>query len=323
MNSHSKKSKLSQLLQRFDQLGIVLVLIVLMVAVGFKNSTFYSWDNIINVLRSTSFIFIIGIAITYVLITGGLDLSVGSVMAMAGILSAMTAQAGAPLLVSILCGILFGFVIGLINGILVVRMNIPALIVTLGMMYVVDGLVLIVTKGSPIYPLPDSFTALGQGSILGVPNIVLIALVLALIGAFVLHNTQYGRCVYAIGGNRETARLAGIHVNAIQMSVYVLASVSASLGGILMAGRLNSAQPSAGSGYELTVVAAVIIGGTSMFGGSGSIFGTLLGALLMTVIENALLLMKISAYWQSLIVGIIIIFAVGLDQYRRKKYGMG
>ena len=320
-----KKSKGSVLrsLRRFDQLGIFVVLIILAVIVSIKNPVFYSYDNIINVLRSTSFVLIIGVAVTYVLITGGLDLSVGRVMALSGILSALLAQNGVPLFVCVLCGLAFGVVIGLLNGLLIVKMHIPALIVTLGMMYVCEGLILIITKGTPVYPIPESFKNMGQGKILGIPNVVVIALVLALIGALVLKYTRYGRSVYALGGNRETARLAGINVNAMQISVYVLASAASALAGILMAGRLNSAQPSAGNGYELTVVAAVIIGGTSMFGGSGSIFGTILGALLMTVIENGLLLMKISAYWQSLIVGIIIIFAVGLDQYRRRKYGIG
>lgn len=323
MDKNAKKNWIGSALKSFDQLGIVLVLAILVIAVSFTNSTFYSIKNIINVLRSTAFIFMIGIAITYVLITGGLDMSVGRVMAMAGVLSAMAAQSGIPLPACILIGLAFGFVVGMFNGLMIVKLNIPPLIVTLGMMYICDGLVLIVTKGSPVYPLPDAFKKLGQGTILGLPNIVIIALVLAIIGAFVLRHTRYGRHVYSTGGNRETARLAGINVGATQISVYVLSAMVSALAGILMAGRLNSAQPSSGNGYEMTVVAAVIIGGTSMFGGAGSILGTLLGSLLMTVIENVLLLMRISAYWQSLIVGIIIIFAVGLDQYRRKKYGIG
>ena len=316
MEQKKEKKRIWQAMERFDQLGITIVLAALVIMASFTNPTFYSAGNIINVLRSASFVFIIGIAITFVLITGGLDLSVGRVMAMAGILSAMAAKSGVPVAVSILTGLVFGLAAGLINGLLVVKLHIPALIVTLGMMYICDGLILIVTMGSPVYPLPDSFKKLGQGTVFGIPNIIMISLALALIGAFVLKNTKYGRQVYAIGGNRETARLAGIPVDATQVSVYVLSAASAALAGMLMAGRLNAALPGA-------VVAAVIIGGTSMFGGAGSILGTLLGSLLMTVIENVLLLMKISAYWQSLVIGIIIIFAVGLDQYRRTKYGLG
>ena len=309
-------------IKKFDQLGIVVVLVALVLIVGFNNSVFFSSDNIINIFRSTSFVFLIGIAMTFVLITGGLDLSVGSVMAMGGILSAMAATSGMPLLISVIIGLAFGFGIGLVNGILIVKLNIPALIVTLGMMYVCEGLVLIITQGKPVYPLPDDFKLMGQGSVGPIPNVVVISAVIAVIASIVLLKTRYGRSVYAVGGNRETTRLAGININMVQISVYILCSMAAALAGILMAGRLNSAQPSAGSGYELTVIAAVIIGGTSMFGGSGNVLGTLIGALLMTVIENGMLLMKISAYWQSLVIGVIIIFAVGLDQYRRKKVGI-
>ena len=309
-------------IKKFDQLGIVVVLVALVLIVGFNNSVFFSSDNIINIFRSTSFVFLIGIAMTFVLITGGLDLSVGSVMAMGGILSAMAATNGMPLLISVIIGLAFGFGIGLVNGILIVKLNIPALIVTLGMMYVCEGLVLIITQGKPVYPLPDDFKLMGQGSVGPIPNVVVISAVIAVIASIVLLKTRYGRSVYAVGGNRETTRLAGININMVQISVYILCSMAAALAGILMAGRLNSAQPSAGSGYELTVIAAVIIGGTSMFGGSGNVLGTLIGALLMTVIENGMLLMKISAYWQSLVIGVIIIFAVGLDQYRRKKVGI-
>lgn len=307
---------------QFEQLGILIVLIALIIVVSISNSVFYSEENIINILRSTSFVFIIGIFMTFVLITGGLDLSVGSVMAMGGIIAALAATSGMSLAISIILGLLFGAGIGFLNGFLIVKCNIPALIVTLGMMYACDGLVLIVTQGTPVYPLPDNFKALGQGSVGIVPNVVIIAVILAVIAAFILKKTTYGRSIYAVGGNKETARLSGINVRAIQISVYVLTSISAALAGILMAGRLNSAQPSAGSGYELTVVAAVVIGGTSMFGGSGNVQGTFIGAILMTIIENGMLLMKISAYWHSLVIGIVIILAVGIDQYRRKKAGL-
>ncbi|MBC5649101.1 ABC transporter permease [Christensenella tenuis] len=317
-----KKGKPFRNITKFDQLGIVIVLVALVVVIGISNSNFFSQENIINVLRSTSYIFIIGIAMTFVLITGGLDLSVGSVMAVGGILAALAATNGIPLIPSMLIGFAFGAAVGIVNGLLVVKLNIPSLIVTLGMMYVCDGLSLIITQGTPVYPLPDDFKQMGQGSVGIIPNVVVVAAVLAVIGAFVLKKTQYGRSVYAVGGNRETARLSGIDTNKVQISVYVLSGIAAALTGILMAGRLNSAQPSAGNNYELKVIAAAVIGGTSMFGGSGNILGTLIGALLMTVIENGMLLMKLSAYWQSLIVGVIMVFAVGLDQYRRKRLGL-
>ena len=307
---------------RFDFFGVLIVLVAIMIVVGIANPVFVSQENIINIFRSTSFVFIIGILMTFVLITGGLDLSVGAVMALGGVLSALAVTNGLPVFLSVIIGLAFGLGIGLINGLLIVKLNIPALIVTLGMMYVCNGLTLIITLGKPVYPLPDDFKVMGQGFVGVIPNVVVIAIVLAVIATIILKFTRYGRSVYAVGGNRETARLSGINVNSVQISVYVLVAIAAALAGILMAGRLNSAQPSAGSGYELTVIAAVVIGGTSMFGGSGNVIGTFIGALLMTVIENGMLLLKISAYWQSFVVGIVIIFAVGLDQYRRKKMGI-
>lgn len=318
-----RKSKaLREKITGFDQLGILIVLIALILIVGISRPVFFSPENIVNVLRSMSFTFMIGIAMTFVLIAGGLDLSVGPVVALGGIISSLAVTNGVPVFLSILLGTATGALIGIINGFIIVRFDIPALIVTLGMMYIGKALVLVITQGRPIYPLPDEFKIIGQGTIGILPNIVIIAVILALIGAFVLTKTTYGRSVYAVGGNRETARLAGINVNAIQMSVYVLTGAAAALAGVLMAARLNSAQPTAGTGYEMSVIAAVIIGGTSMFGGSGKIIGTFIGALLMTIVENGMLLLRISPNWQGIVVGAIIIFAVGLDQYRRRKNGL-
>lgn len=307
---------------KFNQLGILLVLVALVLVVGINKPVFFSGENLMNVLRSSSFIFLIGIAMTYVLISGGLDLSVGPMVALGGILSSMAVVSGVPIVISILLGVAIGLILGAMNGFMIVKFRIPALIVTLGMKYIAEGLVLIITLGKPVYPLPERFQAIGQGDVLGIPNVVLVAIVLALIGAGVLKYTRYGRSVYAVGGNKETARLSGINAGFIQGSVYALTGGTAALAGVLMAARLNSAQPTAGTGYELSVIAAVIIGGTSMFGGSGNISGTLIGALLMTVIENGMLLLRISPYWQKLIVGVVIILAVGLDQYRRKRIGM-
>lgn len=322
MGSKQKVNSLYSKITKFDQLGILIVLIVLVLIVGINKPVFFSGENIVNILRSMSFIFIIGVAMTFVLIAGGLDLSVGPIVALGGIISALAVTNGVPVFFSILLGIAAGAVIGFVNGAIIVKFNIPALIVTLGMMYIGKALVLVITEGKPVYPLPDNFKIIGQGSVGVIPNIVMVAIVIAIIGAFVLKKTKYGRSVYAVGGNRETARLSGINVNGIQISVYVLTGAAAALAGVLMAARLNSAQPTAGAGYELSVIAAVIIGGTSMFGGAGSILGTLIGALLMTIIENGMLLLKISPNWQGIVVGAIIIFAVGLDQYRRKKIGL-
>lgn len=258
---------------------------------------------------------------TYVLISAGLDLSVAPVFALGGIIASITVTNGVPAWLSILIGTSVGAITGLINGVLIVWFNIPALIVTLGMMYMARGTILIITQGVAIYPLTEAFNTLGQGNFLEIPYVIWIALILAIFAHLVLVYTPFGRAVYAIGGNEETSRLAGLNVEATKTSVYVLCGIFAAFAGTVMAGRLNSAQPNVGTGYELLVIAAVIIGGTSLFGGSGTILGTAAGALLTTVISNGMVLMKISAYWQNLVVGIIIILAVGIDQYRRKKSG--
>jgi len=259
---------------------------------------------------------------TFVLIAGGLDLSVGSVIALGGVITAMAVKAGIPIPLSMLLGLLLGAAIGLINGTIIVKCRIPALIVTLGMLYAARGAVLVLTKGAPVYPLPRSFNIIGQGDLFGIPYVVLIASLLGILGHIVLTRTTYGRAVYAVGGNAETARLSGINVNLITLSVYILTGVASTLAGMLMAARLASAQANAGAGWELQVIAAVIIGGTSMFGGSGSILGSLLGAFFMNVVATGMILMRISAYWQDLVIGAIIVLAVGIDQYRRRKTGL-
>lgn len=305
----------------FREASMFLTLVVIIAIVGIGNPAFFSVDNLVNIIRSCSFIFLIGIAMTFVLITAELDLSVGSILALGGILTSLAIKANIPIVLSIVLGVAFGLFMGLANGILVVKAGIPSLIVTLGTMYIGKGLVLIITQGAPVYPLPDAFNQIGQGESLIIPNIVLIAIVLAVIAHIALKYTKYGRSVYAVGGNKETSRLSGINIDLIRISVYLLTGFASSLAGMLMASRLGSGQPNAGTGYELLVIAAVIIGGTSLFGGAGTILGTAIGALLMSVIQNGMVILKISAYWHNLVVGIIIILAVGLDQMRRRKNG--
>lgn len=306
----------------YRESGILLFLILFSVIAGIINPLYFSPENLVNIVRTTSFFLIMGIAMTFVLISGGLDLSIAPVFALAGLIAAMASTSGVPVLLSICLALAAGLAIGALNGFLIVRFSIPALIVTLGMLYMGRGVVLIITRGVPVHPLPDGLINLGQGDLLGIPYVTLIAFGLALLAHFVLNHTAYGRAIYATGGNEVTARLSGIDVDWTKQSVYILCSVAAALSGIIMAGRLNSGQPNIGAGYELIVIAAVIIGGTSLFGGSGTILGTVAGALLTTAISNGLVLMKVSAYWQNLVVGAIIILAVGLDQFRRRRSGL-
>ena len=317
-----KRGNFWRRLSEKSELGIAVPLLLLIVIVGVVNPVFFNVDNIINVLRQSSFTFIIGVAMTFVLVGGGLDLSVGSVLALGGVISGLALLAGVPIWIAVALGVLAGVVVGLFNGIVVAMFKIPSLIVTLGMMYFARGVVQVLTRGNPVYPLPEAFNFLGQGFIAGVPVVVIAAAVLGIFGHVVLTQTAYGRSVFALGGNRETARLSGINVQRVTIWVYVVCGAASGLTGVLTAARLASALSNAGSGMELQVIAGCIIGGTSMFGGSGSILGTLIGVAFMNIIANGMVLMKISVYYQSMVIGAIIILAVGIDQYNRKRRGM-
>ncbi len=299
--------------------GILVILILLSILIQIYNPIFLTFSNLMDVLRNTSYTLIIALGMTFVLIARGLDLSVGSVLAISGLVSALCMTNGIPVTLSCLIGLCVGAVFGSVNAFCIVKLRIPAMIATLGSMYMARGLVLVITKGQPVYPLPDSFVSFGQGSILGIPAVVILAIILSIIAHWVLKNTTYGRKVYAIGGNPETASYAGINVSRITVSVYILCGILAALSGIMTAARMGSGQPSVGDGTEMTVITAVIIGGTSLNGGAGTILGTAFGALLMNVLSSGMNLVGVSAYWQQFVMGLIIVVAVALDQYQRSK----
>lgn len=298
--------------------SIILALLVYIAFVATINSTFISSGNIFNIFRSSGFALITITGMTLILITAGLDLSVGSVLALGGVVSGMAAQAGAPVLLALLAGVLVGALIGCINGYIIVWVGIPPLIVTLGMQYAARGLVSVITKGVPVYPLPKEFCALEQMKIFGiVPTVVLVAIGIAVIFHIILGHTPFGRSIYAVGGNEEAARISGINTRKTKFHVYLITSTLAGLAGVFMAARLGSGEAAAGTGYELTVICGSIIGGTSVLGGTGTILGAILGGLFMEILTNSLTLMRISVYWQQLVVGTILILAVMLDQYKR------
>lgn len=313
-----RKSFIKKILHMKES-GIMIPTIVFIIFIQFINPVFLSFNNIINILRSTGFTLITAIGMTFVLIAGGLDLSVGSVVGLGGVITAMAIKAGVPIVISILLGLAAGMVIGIINGLVIVRFKIPPLIMTLGMLYMARGMVYILTKGVPVYPLPVSFQSVEQSSFFGIPTIVIISLTLSVIAHIMLTRTTFGREVYAVGGNREAARLSGINANRIDVMVYTITGILAAATGILMASRLASAQAGAGTGFELTVIAAVIIGGTSTFGGSGTLLGTVIGALFMNILSNSMTLMKVSVYWQNFVIGAILVLAVILDQYKKNR----
>lgn len=314
----NEKNILKKLLKT-KEIGIILILVVLSILIQLKNPIFLTYSNIIDVCRNTSYTLVIAVGMTFVLIAKGLDLSVGSLTALGGLVSALAMTNGIPIPIAVLLGMIVGAAFGIINAFCIVKLNIPAMIATLGSMYMARGLVMIVTKGSPVFPLPEAFGNFGKGYFLGVPYVVIIAAVLSIIAHWVLSSTTYGRKVYAIGGNAETAKFAGINVAMVTASCYVISAALAALSGILTAARMGSGQPSIGDGTEMTVITAVIIGGTSLNGGAGTILGTVLGALLMNVLTSGMNLVGVSPYWQKFVMGLIIIVAVGADMYQRNR----
>ena len=300
-----------------QEAAIFVILIVLCLIIGLINSSFFGVANVMDLFRTASYTVICASAATFVFIMGGLDLSVGSMMGLCGMTTALLLQSGVPIPLAILIGMVPGFLFGVFNGFAIVKLRIPAMIVTLSTLYIAKGLVNVVTMGKPVFPLPDAFNQIGNGSFLRVPYTAYIMVAVAVIASLVLKYTNYGRYVYAIGGNQETARLSGINVDFIQMAVYAVCGTFAGLSGIMITSFVGSAQVATGTGKELDIIAAVIIGGTSTFGGAGTIGGTVIGAFIMVVITNGLILARVSSFWQYVVIGIIIITTVGIDQHRR------
>ncbi len=304
-----------------SQLAAAGALIVIFVFLSIASPVFLTVDNLFNVGVQTSVVALIAIGVTLVIITKGIDLSVGSVSALAGVLGVMMmANYGIPPLLAIIGGVLVGAGAGFVNGFLVSAAGLNPFIATLGMLSVARGLVLILTGATAIFGVPNSFRLLGQGTIFyGIPIPILLLIVVAILGHLVLTRTRLGRYAYAIGSNIEAARLSGIRVGLYLIGVYVIAGALTGLGGMVAASRVASGQPNFGIGLELDVIAAAVIGGASLFGGQGTIPGTLIGAFLIAIIRNGAVLLGINTFYQQVIIGVIIWVAVFWDQYRRRK----
>ena len=302
-------------------LGILVALVALCVVLSFATSAFLTSKNIMNVLQQISTNGMIAFGMTYVILLGGIDLSVGSVVALSGVMSmALMARSGWGLVPALLAGVLIGTAIGLIDGFFITKVNMPAFIVTLAMMNIARGFALITTSGKPIYVQDDRLLIIGNGKLL--ENVPLQAVYMLIIFALlfvVLNYTKYGRHLYATGGNIEAARFSGINVNRVQLTAYIISGTVSGFAGVLTAARLYSALPSMGEGAEMNAIAAVVLGGTMMTGGSGTLGGTLIGALIIGVMNNGLNLMGFSSYWQDVAKGVIIILAIYMDIIRNKK----
>jgi len=319
------------LLARFAPL---IFLIVLMAAFAIGEPRFLSPFNLFNVMRQVSIVGLLAIGMTFVILTAGIDLSIGSLLAFAGLAAAAIDKGGLTnrfaavgageslgygwglaLLVAIAIGMAGGF----LQGVAITRLKVPAFVVTLGGMSVFRGAALLMAGGGPISGFSDSFKWWGQGKLGPVPIPVIVFIAFAILAHIVLRYTRYGRQVYAVGDNMEAARLSGLNTRGIICSVYVIIGFFAGVGAFVLSGRLDSAEAVAGTGYELTVIASVVIGGTSLFGGVGTIFGTVIGTILIGVLLNGLVLMGVSPYVQQIIIGVIIVLAVAFDTFAKSR----
>lgn len=303
-------------------------LVALMVFFSLASPSFMQTDNLVSILQATAVNGVLAIACTFVIITSGIDLSVGTLMTFSAVMAGVTlTYLGLPLPLGIAAAIFFGALSGFISGVLVAKLKIPPFIATLGMMMLLKGLALVISGTKPIY-FNDTpgFTAISQDSLIGelipslpIPNAVLILFLVAIASGFVLNRTVLGRYTFALGSNEEAVRLSGVNVDFWKIVVYTVSGAICGIAGLLIASRLNSAQPALGQGYELDAIAAVVIGGTSLSGGTGTILGTIIGAFIMSVLTNGLRIMSVAQEWQTVVTGVIIILAVYTDILRRRK----
>lgn len=317
MSNVLERINLRELLSRSGPLGGLIVLVVVM---SFLSPFFLTFNNLFNVATQIAVIAILAFGQTFVIVSGGIDLSVGSVLGLAGIVFGWASVvAGLPLVVALALGLGAGAAIGLVNGLLITLGKLPPFIATLAMLSAARGLALVISGGQPLNPIPPAVRTLGGGDLFGVvPLPVILLVIMWVITIIILRSTYPGRCMYAIGGNEEAARLSGINVFRQKLFIYVLSGLFAGVAGILITARLASAQPQAGFTFELDAIAAVVIGGASLAGGVGSASGTLIGALILGVLRNGLNLLNVSAFWQQVVIGVVIALAVMTDTLRRK-----
>ena len=310
MRKNIKNINIGELYILFGLIGLCIVLTVF-------SPVFLTFGNLRNVILQMSINATVAIGMTFVILTGGIDLSVGSVVALSGVVMASTLKAGVPIIVAILVAISVGGSCGLVNGFLVTKGRMPAFIATLGMMSIARGLALSYSGGRSITGFSKNFAFLGNGTILKIPAPVLIMAGVFIFAYIILRYTRFGRYTYAIGGNKEATRLSGINVDKMLIFVYILCGVTAGIAAVMLSSRLSTSQPIAGQGYELDAIAATVIGGCSLSGGEGKIHGTFIGALIISVLRNGLNLLNVSSYAQQTAIGLVIILAVFIDRLKK------
>lgn len=313
----------SDAVQRLLALGALVILIIFF---AIASPFFLTWNNFVGIFLATSVVGILAMGVTFVIITAGIDLSIGTVMTFSAVMTAVfITNLGLPWPVGVVGGVLAGALMGTANGVLVARVGLPPFIATLGMLNVARGLALVISELRPIYfPDQPEFNEAFMGSLTesaglpDVPNLVWVFLAVAVVNGFILSRTVLGRYIFAIGSNEEATRLSGVRTMRYKASAYIISGTMAGVAGVVLAARLNSAQPAVGFGYELEAIAAAVIGGTSLAGGEGSIFGTIIGAFLISVLTNGLRLLDVPQEWQIVITGCIVLLAVYLDILRRR-----
>ena len=299
--------------------GIVLALVILIVFFALLAPSFLSVNNVLNILRQVSIVGICTVGMTFVILTGGIDLSVGSILGVCAVVGAILMSSGLPVWLSVVAVIAVGAVTGLLNAFLISEVDIAPIIATLGVMTALRGVAYILTEGLPVYGLPAEFNLLGQGYFLGIPVPVFFLAAAFVVGWFLLSKTTFGRTVYGIGGNLEATRLSGLSVRRATYRIYVLAGTLYAVAALILLSRANSGQPKAGTGYEMDIITACVLGGISVAGGQGRITGVIYGVLIMGVLTNGMVLMNVNEYWQWVVKGTVLLAAVAIDRLSRKR----
>ena len=317
--SNEQKDKYKEfILQFLDKFKAGIGLLAMVIVMSFLSDRFLTLPNMLNIFRQVSIMGIMAVGMTMVILAQGIDLSVGSILALSGAVTAGMMAGDTSMVLSVLIGLAVGTGLGLFNGLMISKAKLPDFIVTLAMMSIARGLVLVYTGGRPISGFDPAFRTIGGGRVGMVPIPVIIFAVILVIGYLVLNKTTFGRYIYAVGGNQQAAKLAGINTDRIKIKVYAISGFLSAVSGVILTSRLNSAQPTAGVAYELDVIAMVVLGGTSLVGGKGTIGGTLIGALIIGVLNNSLNLLGVASFYQEVAKGLVILVAVLLDSIQHR-----
>lgn len=306
----------------WSRYGIFFALVILIMFFAFSEKSFLKINNIFNILRQVSIVGVCAVGMTFVILTGGMDLSVGSVIGVSAVSASLIMASGIHPIVAVVVSLAIGALVGFINAFFINKVEIAPIIMTLGMMTILRGVAYIISGGLPVYGVPEAFTFIGQGYITVIPVPVLFMVIAFAVGYFTLNKTVFGRSVYGIGGNQEASRLSGVNVKKVIYKVYMLAGMLYAIAGLILLARVNSGQPKAGDGYEMDVITACVLGGISVSGGEGRMSGVIIGVLLMGTLANGMVILNVPEFWQWVVKGSVLILAVSIDKLALKSKSM-